>query len=205
MDGIFIEERSSWRIIHKKFGIDNRDIIEKYRMGKIDDKGFLDEDIKRWRESGIKKKSIVKTLYETPLMKGTMECIKFFRKIGKTAIISGGIDILAKRIAKFGIDYVFANGIKFKNDVPWKGILRVPIKNKDIILKKLIDKLSLKKDDIVVIGDTKYDICMFKLANICIAFNPSDEIEEHADYVIKKKDLRELIRISFKKHDTTRH
>ncbi len=195
MDGVFIEERSSWKIIHEAFGIDNSDIVELYKKGLIDDKEFLDRDIEKWRNNGIKRKDIEKILYSVPLTNGAEKCIKFLRKIGSTAIISGGIDILAKRIAKFGIDYIFANGIKFKNDVPWEGILRVPLKEKNKILENLMIKLGKERDEVVVIGDTKYDLCMFEIAGTSIAFNPTKDVANKADYVIKKRDLNELIHI----------
>lgn len=195
MDGIFIEERSSWKIIHKKFGIDNSDLVQKYIDGEIEDKEFLDEDIKRWRENGIRKKDIVEAFNEIPLTDGTEECLQFFRERGDTAIISGGIDLLANRIALFGIDYVFANGIEFKKDVPWRGILRVPIKRKDLILRNLMEKLNLKREDVVVIGDTKYDLGMFKIAGTSIAFNAKEDIIKYANFVVEKRDLCEIIKI----------
>jgi len=195
MDGIFIEERSSWKVIHKKFGIDNSDLVDLYLEGKISDEEFLNEDIKRWRENGIKKQDIVKVLEEIPLTPGTEECIKYCSRKGKTAIISGGIDLLAKRIAKFGIDYVFANGIEFRDDIPWKGILRVPIKRKDIVLKNLMEKIGVEKKEVIVIGDTKYDICMFKMAGLRIGFNARDELANQVDFIVEKRDLKELIKI----------
>ncbi len=199
MDGVFIEERSSWKLIHKKFGIDNSDLVEKYLNNEIDDEEFLNEDIKRWRENGIKRKDIIETLQKVPLTKGAEKCIKFFGKMGETAIISGGIDILARRIARYGIHHVFANGVEFRHELPWRGILRVPIKRKDIILNNLMKKLGVKAGDVVVIGDTKYDLCMFRKAGIKIAFNAKDDLAKHADFVVEKPDLNELIKI-FEEH-----
>ncbi|OYT58658.1 hypothetical protein B6U81_07530 [Thermoplasmatales archaeon ex4484_30] len=195
MDGVFIEEKSSWKLIHKTYGIDNSDIVMEYKMGKIDDEEFLNKDIARWREKGVKKQDIEQIFKNVPLTKGTEECIKFLKEEGQIAIISGGIDILARRIAGFGIDYTFANGIMFKKNVPWKGIIRVPIKEKEKILKNLMKELELKKGEVVVIGDTKYDIGMFKMAGRSIAFNPSPGVEKYADIVIKERNLEELIHI----------
>ncbi len=195
MDGVFIKERSSWKLIHNAYGIDNRDLIELYKKGKINDQEFIDKDIERWRLKGLKRKDILKVLNEVKLTPGSKECIKFFKERGETAIISGGIDILAKRIAKFGIDYIFANGIEFKEDIPIRGILRVPPKNKKIVLKNLMEKLGIKKDEVIVVGDTKYDLCVFKLAKYKIAFNSDEILERYADFSVKKRDLKELIKI----------
>ena len=195
MDGIFIEERSSWKIIHKKFGIDNSDLVQRYIEGEMEDKEFLDRDIKRWRERGIKREDIVRIFHEIPLTDGTEKCLQFFKERVHTAIISGGIDLLANRIASFGIEHVFANGIEFREEMPWRGILRVPIKRKDIILRDLIKKLNLERKDVIVVGDTKYDLGMFKIAGNSIAFNAKEDIIKHADFVVKKRDLREIIKI----------
>lgn len=195
MDGVLIEERSSWRIINHKFNIDNSELVKKYRKGEINDRQFIDGDIKKWRENGIKRRDIMKVLKEVILTPGIKECMKFFGKKGDVAIISGGIDILAKRIARFGVKYVFANGIEFRKEIPWKGIYRVPIKKKEEVLKDLMQILDLKREDVVVVGDTKYDGEMMRMAGAGIAFNPDGEIERYADYVVKKRDLRELIKI----------
>jgi HAD superfamily PSPase-like hydrolase len=199
MDGVFIEERSSWKVIHKKYGIKNDDIVEAYKRGEIGDEEFLNRDIERWRERGIKKEDIEKIFNSIELTPGCRECVEYFNKFGEVAIISGGIDILAKRIANFGVKYVFVNGIIYKNELPWKAILNVPLMEKGKILEKLIEKLGLEKEDVIVVGDTKYDVDMFKRAGLKIAFNPTDEIKNFADFVIEKRDLNELIKI-FEKH-----
>lgn len=195
MDGVFIEERSSWKLIHKKYGIKNDDIVEAYKRGEIDDEEFLNRDIERWRERGIKREDIEKIFNSVELTPGCKECIEYFNEIGEVAIISGGIDILAKRIANFGIKHVFANGIIYKENLPWRAILNVPLMKKGKILEDLIEKLGIEKEKVIVIGDTKYDIDMFKRAGIKIAFNPRDEIKNFADFVIEKRDLKELIKI----------
>ncbi len=48
--------------------------------------------------------------------------------------------------------------------------------------------------DCAVVGDSSYDIPMFKKAGLSIAFN-SDEnrVRKAADIVVNKKDLREIL------------
>ncbi|MBC7081176.1 MAG: HAD-IB family phosphatase [Thermoplasmatales archaeon] len=195
MDGVFIEERSSWKVIHKKYGIKNDDIVEAYKKGEIDDEEFLNRDIERWREKGIRKENIEKIFNSIDLTSGCRECIEYLNEIGEIAIISGGIDTLAKRIANFGIKYVFANGIIYRENLPWKAILNVPLMEKGKVLEKLIEKLGVEKENVIVIGDTKYDIDMFRRAGVKIAFNPTDEIKNFANFVVEKRDLNELIKI----------
>ncbi|HHO57278.1 MAG TPA: HAD family hydrolase [Thermoplasmatales archaeon] len=197
MDGVLIEERSSWRLLHRVFGTDNSNVVKKYREGKIDDLQFLNEDIRIWRERGVRERDIKTALEDVPLTSGIRECMDFFGSRGRVAIISGGIDTLAERIARYGVDYVFANGIEYRNGIPWKRILRVPIRNKESILKKLMEEMKLKKEDIVVVGDNVHDAGMMDMAGVAIAFNPKEGsgIEKHADFVVKRRDLKELIKI----------
>ncbi len=196
MDGVLIEESSSWRLLHRAFGTDNSKAVKEYREGKIDDLQFLNEDIRIWREHGIKREDIERVCSNVPLMPGIKECMDFFGNIGRVAIISGGIDTLAERIADYGVNHVFANGIRYRDNIPWRGILRVPIKGKEKVLEELMEEIDVDGENVIVIGDSIYDARMMDMAGIAVAFNPMRaEVEERADYVIKSKDLREVIKI----------
>jgi len=198
MDGVLIEERSSWRLVHKMYGIDNSDILKEFHEGKIDEKEFFDRDVERMREYGLTRMHIMAAMNRAKYMRGIKNCIETARKIGIVAIISGGAKCIADRIALYGVDFVFANEIEYKNDIPWKGILNVPFHHKNIVLEKLINDTNAGY--IIVIGDSKYDVSMFKLSDLSIAFNPSDEVvKEKADIVVKSNDLNHLIHI-LKKH-----
>ena len=48
MDGVLVEERSSWRRIHNHLGTDNEDSFFAYMRGDINDLEFMAKDIKRW-------------------------------------------------------------------------------------------------------------------------------------------------------------
>ena len=197
MDGVLIEERSSWRIIHKEFKIDNSDILKELHEGRLSEKDFLNKEIEKMRIHGLKRKHIMDVLKKVRYMHGLENCLNFVEK-WHSAIISGGIKCIADRIAKYGINHVYANEIIFKDDVPWKGRLNVPFYNKKKVLKEFLEKMDA--DYVIVIGDSKYDVGMFELSDVAIAFNPNDEIViEKADYVVNSKDMNDLIKI-LKKH-----
>jgi len=197
MDGVLIEERSSWRIIHKTFKIDNSDILKELHEGKISEEEFLNKEIEKMRIHGLTKKQIMEALDKVKYMKGLENCLDFVKE-WKSAIISGGMKCIANRIAKHGIDFVYANEIIFKDEIPWKGRLNVPFYNKKEILKRFLNGIEV--DSIIVVGDSKYDVGMFELSDVAIAFNPNDEVvEEKADFVVKSKDMNDLIKI-LKKH-----
>jgi len=194
MDGVLIEERSSWRVIHNTFGIDNSDILEELHDGIISEEEFLNKEIERMRQHGLTKREIKKALNNVRYMKGLKNCIDFVKDRGEAAIISGGMKCVANKIARHGIKHVYANEIVFRNEIPWKGKLNVPFYNKKKVLKEFLDRHEAEM--VIVVGDSKYDVGMFELADISIAFNPCDEIVgKEASIVVKSKNLNDLIHI----------
>ena len=74
--------------------------------------------------------------------------------------------------------------------------MNVPFRRKDIILESLMKEIDVKKENVIVIGDSKYDVSMFKLAGLSIAFNPFDDIvKEKANIVVDSNDMKDLIHI----------
>jgi len=198
MDGVLVDIESSWRYIHDYFGTDNKENVEAYLQGRIGDEEFIKNDLLLWRENEVCFSDIKKIFEEIPLMNGTKECIGELKKHGiKTAILSGGVNILAKRIAReTGIDYVLANSIDEKLR---ECIIRVSPKGKDRALINLAEKLNVPRTDIVSVGNSHYDVKMFHVSGLGIAFNPSDEeVKKHADVVIKEKDLRKVVPVALK-------
>jgi len=189
MDGVLVDMKSSWRYIHECFGTDNRETRKAYLNGEIDSQEYMDKDIALWKSIGKTVQDIEDVFKGVPLMKGTRKCIDALKAEGiKTAIVSGGLGILARRIAEeMHIDHVLANEIK---DNMEGGILQVSPRNKDTPLKNLAKKLGIRKGEIVSVGNSKYDVKMFKVSGVGIAFNPCDDIViANADAVIKEKDL----------------
>lgn len=198
MDGVLVDIESSWRYIHDYFGTDNRENVKAYLQGKIGDKEFIKNDLFLWKSNNISFYDIKKIFEEIPLMNGVKECVKEFKRNGvKTAILSGGVDILARRIAaETGIEHVLANSIDEKLE---KCVIRVSPKGKDRALMKLAEDLGIQRRNIVSVGNSHYDIKMFKVSGLGIAFNPSDgEVKKYADVIIKEKDLRKVVPVALK-------
>ena len=202
MDGVLTDIISSWKFIHDYFHTTNEKSVTDYVKGKINDKEFIKRDALLWQENGkpIKKERIVKILSNVPIMKGAEECVSTLNKNNiKTAIISAGLDVLANRIAKdLGINYAYSNGIKTddKGYLNGDGIVNVELKYKEKSVKRLAKKLDIKNNRIATVGNSCYDIPMFSVSGIGIAFNPDDEcVKEAADYVVEKKDLNLIIPI----------
>jgi phosphoserine phosphatase len=200
MDGVLADTISSWKYIHDFFNTSNDISVDNYLKGKIDDDEFIRRDASKWVENGkpIKKERLVEILSDIPVIEGASECIKSLRGRGvKTAIVSAGLDILAGDFQRrLGIDYVFSNGIETDRDgrLNGKGIIQVRLMYKDEAIKKLANNLKISYDKIAAVGNSCFDIPMFEMAGLGIAFNPSDDcVREAADIVVEEKDLRKIL------------
>ena len=201
MDGVLTEYFSSWVWVHEHFGTNNDESLEAYLRGEIEDMEFMRRDIALWmkKKENLRKEHFEEIFEAVPIREGAGELIRWLKENGvKTAIISGGIDILAHRIAEeLGIDRVFANGLEFdeKGRLTGNGILRVVLRDKSIILRELKKELRVEKKDCAAVGDSNIDATMFEECALGIAFNPkpeSKEIIEKADYVVYGKSLMEI-------------
>jgi phosphoserine phosphatase len=196
MDGVLADINSSWQFVHQAFNVNNQDNLKEYLDGKIDYAEFMRRDIQLWGNVNIK---IIKDiLVKIPLMKGARSTIKQLRNAGyKTAIISAGISILAERIQnQLGINYAFANRLVANEDgmLTGEGEEVVNLLNKIAILRKLASREHTAPRCCAVVGDSEYDIPLFKEAGLSIAFNTNDkQVKELANVVIEDKDLRKIL------------
>ena len=199
MDGVLVQCSSSWRYVHEHFGVCNDVSLDAFLKYKIDDYEFIRRDVALWLEkkNPLHISIIEKILSNVKLMKGAKETLQTIKKNGiKTAIISGGIDILSNRIAKeLEIDYNLSNGLKIdkNNNLTGEGIVRVSILNKGNTLKNLLKKINIEPNNCIVVGDSHIDISMFEICT-GIAFNPREEtVKKSAKYVVEEKDLRLIL------------
>jgi phosphoserine phosphatase len=200
MDGVLTNIISSWKYIHDFFNTSNERSVNDYLKGKIDDMEFIRRDASLWKENGkpITKKRLFDILSDVPLMKGAKECISYLKNNGiKTAIVSAGLDILAEKVAdKLGIDYVLANGLETDKNgrLNGIGILAVRLMYKDLAVKFLAEKQKIPLERIASIGNSCYDIPMFEITGLGIAFNPGDECtRKAADIIVEGNDLSKIL------------
>jgi phosphoserine phosphatase len=184
---------SSWHHVHECLGTDNTATAEAYRNGHIDSQEFMDRDLALWRRQHITHGHISHIFHNIDTIPGVHETMEQLSNADiTTAIISGGLDLLAERIAAtMGIDHILANGIS--QDMQ-QGILRVPPKKKDKSLRGLARRLSIRRQNIVAVGNSKYDVAMFRVSGLGIAFNPCDDVVVRAaDVTIQEKDLTRIL------------
>jgi phosphoserine phosphatase len=200
LDGVLTDHISSWVWVHDHFGVDNEVAYDAYVREEIDDLEFMRRDIALWRREmpGITDRDVNSILDEVPLIPGAPELMEALRERNiRTGIVSGGIDLLAGRVANhLGMDFFMANGLESNGDgvLSGEGVSRVPLRDKASTVKTMAARLGIPLEETAAVGDTYIDIPMFRVAGLGIAFNPSDErVAEAAEVVIREKDLSLLI------------
>jgi len=171
MDGTVLEHNSSWVAIHRHFGTEHVGAanLRLYTEGKIGYREFMRRDIASWPK-GVTRKEIVMILSEYKIRREAPRVFEELRARGmKTALVTSGIDILAKEVAdELGIDYRLANGLRFGRSgvlLP-KGIGRVDPTNKDRAYRRLLTKIGIPPKRTIAVGDTIYDLAFLKSSGL---------------------------------------
>ncbi len=171
LDGTVLEHNSSWVAIHRHFGTEHKGAasLRLYTEGKIDYREFMRRDIASW-PNGVTRDEVVRILSGYKLRR---EAPKVFDELKarriKTALVTSGIDILAKEVAeRLGIDHWLANGLRFDSNgrlLP-KGVGRVDPTRKDVAYSRLLSKLRIPSKKTIAVGDTIYDLAFLKSAGL---------------------------------------
>ncbi len=197
MDGTLVDVDSSWGEVHRRFGHDNTEALRLFLADRIDDEEFIRRDIELWRRDrpNLHVDELEKVLQSVPLMPGAAELLEGLRRRQVfTAIVSGGIDLLARRIGReLGIDYVLANGFRVDPEgrLTGEGIVRVPIKRKGDALAQIQRQLAVDKQETASVGNSAIDVGLFERSRIGVAFLPQDEaVRRSATALVAERDLR---------------
>jgi phosphoserine phosphatase len=199
MDGVLIDERSSWTKVHKNFDTDCSTNFKAFEQGDITYSEFMRRDIGEWiKKRKVTYEDILKIFGKFEPMTGAKEVVDQLRKQGYVlCIVSCGIGVLAKNVAEyFGIEHVYANGLVIDEFgyLTGEGIKRVPLWEKHETLKQFCTEHNILPSEVIAIADTKFDSQIIKAAGLGIAFNPGDEdIRKAADVVVEGQDLKDVL------------
>lgn len=200
MDGVLLDTVSSWKFIHEHFGTTNARSILPYLRGDIDYLEFIRRDVALWKQNGhhVKKQTLVDILNMIPFINGAADCISFLRQHHvHTAIVTAGMTLLADRVARnLGIEHVFANEVNIGPDgrLTGEGVLHVELTEKDKNIRALAQELHIPLEACAAVGNSCFDIPMFEVCGLGIAFNPEDAcVVQCADIVVEGKDLTAVI------------
>ncbi len=184
MDGTLIKCKSSWELIHKKFGTteEAKKALEDYRQGRISYKEFMIRDISSWmrKKERIHIKEIEEILSNFELVDGAKEVARELKRMGlKIVIITAGIDILAEKVGiEVYADKVFSNKLKIDGEgyLVGEGIEVVEPRRKDKIIETVSKEENVPLNETVAVGDTVYDLNMLKKAGLGLYFGDKNEI-----------------------------
>jgi len=203
LDGTLIKE-SCWLILHKHFEVDwgiTQKNIEEYARGKINFQELVRKEIALW---GKGKKlphinEIENALESCTLMMNAKETVSKLRSAGYvTALVTYGLDILAEKVSReLGIDHVYSNTLEVDGQgcITGNQFNRVLLGRKNEAVQELSRQLGIPTSEFVAVGDTKYDVSMFKDMGLRIAFNPKHvEITDVADVVVETDDLSQILK-----------
>ena len=200
MDGVLVDCGSSWVAVHEHFGVNNEASLELYLEKKIDDMEFMRRDIALWKEQcqDLHISAIKGILDKVPLMPNVHRVFKELKAHGfKTAVVSGGIDILAERVMKeVDCDLQISNGLVVDRGgyLTGEGVLRVPVMEKDLVVRRIQEMFGVDKVGTVSVGNSQVDVQMFRESGLSIAFCPEDSYTaENSDVVLKGKDLGQIL------------
>ena len=201
MDGTLLEPRSCWAYIHDHFGADNSEMLKLYIERKISDNDFVKADMKLWQNTTKKRvdeKYINSILDEIKPIKGAKKLIEnLHSKHLETVIISGGIQYLANKWAgKWKMKYALANELIDDENGKLKAEVNVRGNNKGPVMESLLEKMKIKKEEVISVGDTVVDLPLFERSEFSIAVNTNDSrVINKADYHHTSSDLSDLIPI----------
>jgi phosphoserine phosphatase len=202
MDGVLIDIGSSWKYVHDYFQTTNDASVNAYLKGEISDEEFIRRDLALWKENGeyTTKDTIEQLFTDVLLMKGATTLFKFLHDHHiQTAIVSAGLDIIAKKIGDLlEIDFTLANGfiVDKNNRLTGEEKLAVRLIRKDQAVYGLIKSTNIALRNCAAVGNSCFDTPMFEITGLGIAFNPADDcVREVADIIIEEKNLELLIPI----------
>jgi phosphoserine phosphatase len=196
MDGVLVDIDSSWNCVHTALKVGKNDNLSRYLGGEINFRELMRRDIRLWGRINIS--AIEKVLDNLPIMRGAKQTVADLKRAGcYTAIISAGISILADRLQKtLGIDCSLANRLVVDENgvLTGEGEEVVPLLEKAAVFRRFVSKRRTKVDSCAVVGDSIFDIPIFEVAGLSIAFNTSDNrVKQKADVAIEEKDLRKVL------------
>ncbi len=203
LDGVLVESRSSWSTLHNYFGSDaivnEAGDAEKFKAGLIDYVEWMRRDTEAIiKASGgkVRREDIERALLNYKLEEGAEDLIQFLKKVGiHTAIVSGGIDILAKHVGeRLGIERVYANRLLFDNEgnlIPGGEEIVNPLRKSDI-LSRISMELGIPLSEFMYVGDSDWDLNAFRVVGYPVLFLRDDSTSIDVPNLSIIRSLREL-------------
>ena len=206
LDGTVIDETIFiWQTIHDAITLDHKKrwkYEKQYYNKEISYEEWAVLDVELWKEAGATKDDILKSLKDIRLMKGAKETIIELKKRGyKLAIISGSLNFAIEKVLpeyEELFDHIYLSKVFFGEDRKINRMIptKYDFEHKATAMREIAEKEGISPKECIFIGDHRNDVYAAELAGFSIAFNSkSEELNKVADVVIKKKDMREILKV----------
>lgn len=204
LDGVLVEEESSWGYLHRVFG--TYESISKANYAKAFEQGLISysEWMKLDLESIIRARGVVycreieEAFERVKVADGAREVVEYLRKRGvKTAIVSAGVEYLALRVAEtLGIGEVYANKLLCDSGgrlVP-QGVEVVNPLKKGVVIERVASKYGVSLGETMYVGDSVWDCSAFEVVGYPVALGstPIQCASGRLVQLIHVRSLREL-------------
>ena len=199
MDGVLVKIKSSWDYLHAHFNVRDRAsrYLRLYQEGKIDFLEWMRLDTELWiKASGgrLHRSELVEILDRVPLDDDIDYVVRSLRRMGKRiALVSSGIDLLARRVARaIGAEAWAANMLSFdRHGYLIPGGIPIVGVDKSRSVKRIIYELGGMPERTAYVGDSMWDSTAMQVVGYPILVGEGDEVvRRYARYRIKR--LREL-------------
>ncbi len=196
-DGVLTDHHSSWTYLHEYFGSrDNSYFAKLYEEGVISYLDWMKIDIALMIHSHgkpIRRRDVEEALNKIGVRGEAKRVIDKLKNMGiVVGVISSGIDILVKRVCReLGVDICLYNELVFyKDELVPGGKPSVPLHRKPEIIEEMASASGYSMDNVAYIGDSRWDIPVFKRVGLPIAVEPCGEACRYAKYTVE--DLGEI-------------
>lgn len=183
LDGVLVQEKSSWGYLHRVFG--THELVDKSNYARLFESGSITysewmrldlETIIRARGS-VSCREVAEAFERVRITDGALEVVDYLRRRGvKMAIVSAGIESLAVRVARaLGIDEVYANGLLCDEDgrlLP-QGIEVVNPLKKGEVIARIARRHSVSLTETMYVGDSEWDCSAFEVVGIPVVLSSS--------------------------------
>ena len=185
VDGVLVDTRSSWRVIHEYLGtVEQSELYARlYWNGLISYRDWMLADTQLWLEAEprLHREKLAEILSErVSILPESYEAIARLRSRGiGVAFVSGGVHLLVEMVAKeLGVRYWAAPRLVFdeRGYLLPGGIPEVEADAKHRWVYRFSRLLDVPKTSICVVGDSRIDAPMMRVARGGVAVNPADDI-----------------------------
>jgi HAD superfamily phosphoserine phosphatase-like hydrolase len=194
-----------WVTLHRLFEGEQQGLLTNeqrhalFRAGKLSYREWVDLDLGSFQALGKTKQEFIAATKRHRLFPGAKETIHELKRRGHhLALISGSLMILIETLfPDHPFDDISTNHIYFNKDGLVKGWRTTVFDQgtKHTVMHEICRREGIPLSQTVFVGDGENDIDILQEAGLGIAFCPkSDKVAAAADVVIRKKDVREILK-----------